>query len=477
LEWLQADVPERERVLDSRKARLRELIQAGSELNQADKIAAIRDLKNSSFRSGLVDNAIELVTDVYYAARDILSNRKVKTSLAIVGGMGLCAGIGAVLGTLVFPVLGTAIGGAVGAAIAGGVAAVGGPIGLGIIGAVAGSWLGKKFSNYFFSSEKRFELSRKTTDEIKRQSGLPSKKLFRRVKPNTGISSKTAQLMNGYLYNRRKAINSPLCKKYYKILRKNGLYEADPMLLEKCAHFFCHEIILLQKELKKKPQDAALQKDLEAVWHIVNKLKKAEGFSAGTRLKIAKTIKDNEKTMPFAAAAPSSQMKAIKDNFVHQLKEADSPISSVRVSNSSHHRTSSYEFKVTTKNGEKLPSFTYSEIREGVKLHSEVSVDRKKLSGSKKGMMINVLAEQAKAYANKTGNKEVTVFAGGDDKLAVQLMAAALREKLKPKLDPEEYPEYPPEKKERKEAIVREAEKLYEAEKRAQNPRLPRRHQ
>src|SRR4029079_7572053 len=110
----------------------------------------------------------DLLFDLYYAGRDILAGRKWRTALTILAGIGIGAALGVVLGTVVFPGIGRALGGALGAALTAAVTAAGGVLGLSVLGAAAGSWVGQKLSKYMFKEEKRYDVSSRTADKIKK---------------------------------------------------------------------------------------------------------------------------------------------------------------------------------------------------------------------------------------------------------------------------------------------------------------------
>ena len=176
LQWMSVDakgaVPLSQ---DEKKKDIIEMVEAGVKLAGLDKVTAVSQLQESSIHSHLQTGLKKIFYDLYYGAKDLLSKRRVKTTLAVIGGIGVGVAIGAVLGTLVFPGIGTAIGGSFGALISGGVATLGGGIGFGILGGVAGSWLGNKISKRFFKEERHYELSKRITSKVKSQYGISGK--------------------------------------------------------------------------------------------------------------------------------------------------------------------------------------------------------------------------------------------------------------------------------------------------------------
>ncbi|HRE30637.1 MAG TPA: hypothetical protein PLD88_01555, partial [Candidatus Berkiella sp.] len=217
LEWMHEPVEGAIDKGNGSKKDVMEMVDAGLSLTQLNKVSAISTMQNSASHGHVKRGVSKLFYDLYYGAKDLLSRRRVKTTLTTVAGIGIGVAIGVVLGTIVFPGIGSAIGGAIGGAIVGTTAALGGGIGLGILGGVAGSWFGKKISSKLFKEEKHYELSKKLTSKIKKR---------------YGISGKTLLMMNGYLYNRQHNVKSPLCQRYYRMLRKNGIQKGDNVAIE-----------------------------------------------------------------------------------------------------------------------------------------------------------------------------------------------------------------------------------------------------
>lgn len=439
-----------------------EMMDVGMTLSSADKISAISRLQNSPLKGQIHTGANKVFYDIYYSAKDLLSKRKVKSTLTVLAGIGVGVAVGVVLGTVVFPGIGSAIGGAVGGAIAGGVAAVGGGIGLGIIGGVVGSWLGNKIANKAFKDEKHYELSKRITSKVKGQ---------------YGISGRTQQMMNAYLYNRQQAVKSPLCKRYYRLLRRNGIKKGDGIAIEKLAHYFCHELSLLNLELKEAPNNEALLEDKRAVLHIVRQLKNAEGIPYATRKKIEKTLDDLNKKPELPPARmvvdnddasvsvkPSSNVREpigqINRRFVNHLNNAKLNITHIEAK---HHRPESvnhsyYQYHIERYNQPDLPDITYREIKVDANHYTaEVLVDREQLDDDNKEAVSAVLVAQARAIYEASGNKHLKVIAGNDDDLAVRLMAAALVAKMIPELDEKEYPLDTPEQKAKRDLLMEQA--------------------
>jgi len=472
--WAREAIPEQKKKNnDVDDLNYKEHIETLLSVERVNQIGALAALNNASQKGFILDRLMDVLTDLYYAARDMLSGQKVKTSLTIGAGIGFGAAIGAVLGTFVFPGIGTAIGGAVGSGISAGLGAIGGTVGLSILGAFGGSWLGKQISRKIFKHEKRFELSKRETSHIKAATATPGKK-------GTGITVETARLMNGYLYNRTKAIQSPTCKRFYKRLRKEGIFKANPAVLEEAARFFCQELKLLEQEMKSKGGSdpalkEALQKDIDAVLYILNKLKKVEGFSKQTHKRIVKTVDDSAlaQDMPKPINKKSGieyakehtistkDIQSIDEKFKRNLGSLERPMEVVeRVDSKSRRGSLKYQYKIKIDSGEELQVFFKEKKSNPEQYSGSVFVRSSDLEQTKdKGIIPEVLVAQAKAYYENTGIQEVVVVAAGDDELAIALMVAAQNGGLVPRLDPREYPEDEPKAQERKKAILAEVEK------------------
>ncbi|MBS0289356.1 MAG: hypothetical protein JSS07_04885 [Proteobacteria bacterium] len=456
LSWLEEKVPKHD-VPAKSKNRLEDLINAGLELEEMNNVTAISTLKKSENKGTVVERLVDVFKDIYYAGKDIVSSNRVKTSLTIIGGIGLGALIGAAIGSVI-PIVGTAIGGAVGAAIAGGVAAVGGVAGLTVLGAFAGSWLGKRAAGKAFKHEKRFEISKRVTKKIKK---------------HIGIQSHVVQMINGYLYNRVEATKSPLCKKYYNMVRRLAILEADPTAMEKVSRFFCHELDLLEQEIEMKGKEASneLRMDKQAVIYILEKLQACAGLSLQSKNKIKKAfeiakhepqIREDKKAVRFEdkqAVRPRLKEEASQDalhkaksQFVSQLPQLG--ISKTNsVNKKSEKGTVSYHYQFKTEKGEALPEMVFRRKGERNSYLTSVTVKADQLTNKNKDQVTKVIVAQAKAYQESTGIDEVVVMAAGDDDLAVQLMVAVLEAGLKPSLDPKEYPQDSPKRKQILEAV------------------------
>lgn len=493
LKWMADPVPENAK--EPPKAggsALRELVEGGLAFANADQVAALATVRRGQ---GFVGPVLD---DLEYAARDLWAGKRVKTSLTITAGILIGATAGMVLGTLVFPLIGTAIGGAAGAAIVGGLSMLGGGVGLSIIGAFAGSWFGTRISKKLFKTERRFELSRRITQQIRQ---------------NTGVRSEVVQMMNGYLYNREKAIDSPLCKRYYKLLRISAFRNASAVAMEKVARFFCHELSLLSTQIDPQVPDSRLQDELEAVFHILLNLERAEGLSLATREKIAGVIKDFQAKkfigkdlrqlgslvqeereilqqerkllasvpMTFSAKREPSairekvkqglmfhheqpisrdNMHAMKERFLKELRSGGFGIKKANAIHVNNFRLdrSSYRYQVILENNTRLPEMVFREKRvDKERSVTEIMIDKADITPSNRILTAQMIIEQAKAYAASTGNNKVTVIAENDDSFAMELLVASYKAGLNPKLSAREYPDHIPEMRARKEKIIKDA--------------------
>ncbi len=461
LQWMKETIPERLKAKDE-PDQVRRFIEGGLELEFADEIAAFKILKKSSQKTTFISGAVDVIKTVGYGIRDIWGGRRVKTAATVLTGIAIGITVGILIGTLLFPGVGTAVGAAVGGALSAATfTTIGGTIGATILGALAGSWLGKKIASKVFKTEKRFELSKEITDKLEK---------------NFGIDSETARLMNGYLYNRAKAVKSDLSKKSYKILRTLGIYEGNPIAIEKAARFFCHELLALEKETKDDELNPALEQEIDAVLYILQKLKKASGLSLEARLEIDDALKDFDNRQ---AARALSKIDTKDVNQVNELQEllalknkkllfkrepgtdtgvkteakiAYSPevsekiraqfsdeirkmpeIKTMKMSQDSDlEGACTLRYNLTTDKGA-LPEITVTQ--------SKMVLDKTQLNSQNTDLSLQVLVLQAKAYCANTGSTEVTVFAAKDNALAIKLMAASINAGLHARLDETEYPD------------------------------------
>lgn len=324
----------------------------------------------------LVDPIVDVAEDLYYAARDIFTGRRTKTSLIIVGGIVLGAVAGALIGTLVMPGIGSAIGGAMGAAAIGTFLSVGGTIGLSVLGAAGGSWLGTKISDVAFKEEKRYELSHRRT---------------RRIKKYLGISEVDAEIINGYLINRRKTVTSPKTKRVYKLLKDELIETPDNAVISKALNFFKHELELLKSESERvdSPIPEELDKEIKSVEYILKVIVNSKEFD----------FVHDKSPLPSLHPAPSSTSTRVKPILSHQSHEI--------------------------------------QLDDGL----IYGMGKQKFTEKDKEAISNELAAEALAHSEATGNKSPIVVAGGDDAIAIRLLAAAIKAGLKPELDNTEFPD------------------------------------
>lgn len=466
LQWMQVDPKGSVPDLKDEPKDVVEMVDVGMKLAGLDKILSISQVQDSVINANLKKGATKILYDLYYGAKDLLSRRRVKTTLAIMGGIAVGVAIGVVLGTIVFPGIGSAIGGALGGAIAGVGAGLGGGIGLGIIGGVIGSWFGNKISKRFFKEERHYELSKKVTSK---------------VKSRFGISGKTTQMMSAYLYNRRMAIKSPLCQRYYRMVRKNGIKQADPVAMEKLAYFFCQELKLLNLELEADPGNEALSEDRRAVLYILRQLKNAQGLSQSTRNHIQDTLIAKKSELPPARMVENTieaeevskapivhqPMSQVNKRFVENLRQSKLDIKEVEAE---HHRPESrnhsyYQYHIKRHNKPDLPDILFREVKISANQYSaEVLVDKAALDDENEEAVSEVLVAQARALYESSGNQYLKVVADKDDALAVRLMAAALKANMLPELDETEYPMDTPQATEKRKIILEQAYALADIE-------------
>ncbi|MGE3318169.1 MAG: hypothetical protein AB7I18_02640 [Candidatus Berkiella sp.] len=427
-----------------------EMVEAGVALGNLDKVAAISTLQSAALHGPTRKGLRKLLHNIYYGTKDLLSGRRVKSSLTVLGGIAAGAALGAVLGTVVFPGIGTAVGGTLGA--------VGGAIILGIAGGVVGSWIARKISKKAYPDERDYEVSKSKTTPIKKK---------------YGIKHHTVQLMNAYLHNRSQAVKSPLCQHYYTLLRKNAIRKADNDAMQKLAHFFCQELSMLNLELGADSDNQALQEDKRAVLYILRQLKNAEGLPLATRRRVEEALNTQkvnrrtpaqrissefeespllsasrelpvERAAPVRSVKPRESMTQINEHFVENLRGSRLEIKEVEAE---HHRPESlnhsyYRYHVTRHNKPDLPDIIFRERKVSDNVYSrEMMVEKAQITAENQDEVSEELVAMAKAVYAASGNKSLKVVAAKDEELAVRFMAAALVANCTPYLDETEFPD------------------------------------
>lgn len=434
LAWLNQKISEE--ATDKKSSVTLDELQEFIELLEPEEKSGISSIFSAVLGASVIKGLTSVAKDFYYGMRDLLATRKVKTTLLTIGLIVLGAAIGIVLGTLVFPGIGSAAGGAAGATAAV-MTAVGGTAGLSILGAFGGSWLGKKLSGKFFKKEKRFELSKRVTHKIKKQSK---------------VSSEVAQMINGYLYNRAKTIHSPMAKRCYKNLRKVGILKAKAQGMEKIAHFFCQELSLLLQEKTQTGINDKLDDEIKGVVYILENLAEAN-FSQETLVKVLDVLRLEKQAAGLEPTLETNHLEPITENtptlksgmFEQRLTSDHQDLFEPRYVKE--------EVAADEIISSKVKDFEWMKKSYAQKKDSEVKED------NNAQRVPQTLVMMAKAYAQNTGQLAFKVMAQGDEKLAVQLYAAALQAGLEPQLAPEEY-ERTPEGEACKVRIVEKAHRL-----------------
>lgn len=424
---------------ESKEKRFKVMLDILDAAQKKDNVAAIAAFQEYLPQSN-AERLSSILDDAYYSVKDFFKWRRVKTSLTILGSIVAGAGIGVVLGTVVFPVIGSAIGGAAGAAIGGASAFFGGTIGLGLIGGVAGSWVGTKLSKMLFRYEAKYQPSSRVTD---------------RLHNKIGIDSKTAWRINAYLVNRAKATASGENKHLYKRLRKLAIDNADYNAMEQVAFFFCRELALINQEIAKHDPShieeiQALKQEASAVHHILFNLKNARNAKG---VSFPKKTQDTIDETLWAYSTHPWQKR------VPQV--ARSSLIGQRTKQRSAQRTREEKGKEKDKDYEKekekehVPEILFQSEKEQAR--AKLLVYQDQINKENQAEIFEKLASEAQQYAKEKGNVSIRVIAGKDHKYAVQLMAAAYKAGLSPKLDKNEFPKE--NKAERKE-IKKEAREL-----------------
>ncbi len=458
------------------KKAFNDLLRIGAELGNVDKLSAMRAIHASPFKDTLIDRAIDLLKDVYYGLRDVLAGKKVKTALTVLVGIGAGAAAGAALGTLVLPGIGTAGGAIVGAAS--GILAtvgpiIGGTIGLSIIGGVIGGWIGKFASKKIYRDEHRFGLSKRVTTKLKER---------------CDVRTKTAELINGYLYNRQKTAKNTILKRVYKDLRKEGIHHAEPAVMEKIALFFCHELTLLQRETDVQHHDPALQHEMDVVIAILESLSHSKKFPKETHRRIRDTLQAfkgkeqasdvlkapslvevldsktpvQKKAVRFSSDAKEAlhgvrfaevrplnpeQLKNVNKKFQEAIKHSPYHIKHVEVKQKKHDKDRTLEFRCKLSGDQKVKIIFQQEKVSASAYTAGVYVEKTNLKKENQGIVLDLLVKGIEAlqsvHQDITQHQILTIDADGDDLMAIQFMVAALKAKMPVQLNDQEYPNTP----------------------------------
>lgn len=358
-------------------------------------------------REGTLSKAAEVFVKLYKGAKNLLAGRRVRTTLIVFSAIIIGAALGAAVGS-VLPIVGTALGATVGAGAVGVIVGLGTAASLGVLGAWGGGWLGKKVARWLFPDEQ------KDLSQTQRE----------RVQSNTGIEPEMADKMNNYLHERKAAVASELCKDTYEVIRFAGLKRGNAKGMNEIAKFFAHELTTLTEELRKKPEDADLQKEIEGVNEILEALLKAKindkvekyTVSPEVRLSIGKAQEKYQavKThavLPVLGAEPDAIPEAVAQAAVEKMENA------------------------------RPQAITPQNKKE--KLRTELvgvwEIKKSTYNNNPQGL----LDDFRKALKKEIGRKDekVIIKAGKDPILAVNLMKIAIEEGFTPTLNKESFPD------------------------------------
>lgn len=366
---------------------------------------------------GSFSNAME---DLQYAIKDAFYGRKRKTAITILTGIGTGMGLGAAIGTFVLPGLGTLVGGGAGVVVAGGFGL--GVLGLAGIGGLLGSWVASNVSKKIYKDEKHYGLSGYTIGKL--QSKM-------------NIQSEVAERTNAYLYNRAKSAKatSPLLQETCKAMRKLAIEEADPYAWVQVAHFLCHELRVLRKEIKQTPpgdqaRREALIQDKEAVKFILHNLRYNTNFPKWTRTEIKgylrhKYYSPENKHAPHVSS-DKKDAEVVKPRFAHQEKVK----SNIKKQESAYAQSGSF-----VKKEKGLPDILVASEEATVGCYVDIS-DLK--ANNEQAVVVSLRAQMQSALKGNS-ESEVYVRAGGNERIAVQLLVEAWAVGVQPQLHETEF--------------------------------------
>ncbi|HET9843536.1 MAG TPA: hypothetical protein VFP93_02640, partial [Gammaproteobacteria bacterium] len=223
---------------------------------------------------------------------NLLQGRKKRKWLTILGSMGLGAGVGAIIGTMVFPLLGTAVGGALGSAIGGISAAVAGPIGLSFLGGAFGTWLGRKFAKKFAPSKSVYNISEKAKSSLKLMLNLEEDELVK---------------LHAYLINRANSVKDPTLKKALRLLDNTIFKNKAPTGVVRLTDFLKSELAELEQLDAPNSQHEA---DKQFIQKILAKLPNhLNPLQSQTALQDKNIQSDNDSKQPNANLVQDKKLK------------------------------------------------------------------------------------------------------------------------------------------------------------------------
>jgi|GEM_PF-5493213 hypothetical protein len=216
--------------------------------------------------------AIDVLQDAnYFVIANLLKSfinlwqrRKIRKALLITSATFIGLGVGAVLGTLVFPGIGTVVGATLGGIINAGVAAMGGTFGLSVLGATIGTYLGRKLSKSQWFKNKYYQLKKMN---------------FSVLQQHFHLNKTQVTAINAYVLNRIDCLKSPLHKKMLKQLRKDALNGNDPKSTKILISYLTKELKFLTKD-KKYLSDLSYRMDTVILADSLMSLTTAPGASA-----------------------------------------------------------------------------------------------------------------------------------------------------------------------------------------------------
>lgn len=445
------------------------LIEQGLSSEILNQLGIFREIKKSVNQFALLNALTNLIDDVAYSIWDFLSWRKVKTSLTILGGIGAGIGVGALIGTFILPGIGTLVGGATASTIGGVLAGIGGGIGTGILGGALGSFLGKKTADKIFKYEKRFQPSKRFTNAIKRN-----------FNTNNGKAhiDDTIDLINAYLYNRAKSVQSVVLKQYIKKLRQSFIYNANPRSVEQLICFFAEELKFLHAKNVTSPADLGRYQDIENIKFILNNLLTMKEIDTNTTQLLnelisiddqtkVKTDEKNELHRPIVQTARESinndmlfsQMHTSSDsprnlapdrlwkNVLSTLSDRGYNVKKDESPMTPGHYHATYQWR--PQDSAVISPLTFELTQQVREDKMTVGIMSSQANSSVTTDEIEATVQQVSLYYAQLGEETATVIvqAAGDHSYAAQLFLALTQAGFSPELDEDEYPQDSQERK------------------------------
>lgn len=398
-------------------------------------------------QTGFFNDLRDITQTLYYNARDVLNRHRWKTALLI----GFCLIAGSLLGAVVGGFLafwGLTFLGSVTMLLLG---QISGGLGMGILGALGGKWLGKKLSAKLFKREKRFGLSQKSLSAWKGS-----------YKLNRALLLK----MNAYLLNREDMAQDEELKKHYYYVLHKAVKKVDPTAVEKLTRFFCQELTLLAQARREAEgaETAAWGKERDFVLEVLRAFEHNGGISMESRERIQKTLEEFEREEEaLSSRTTETSLSTEEEGSLRSALSSDSdsegkrptiaPFCDHKRIQQAEKAPSYYGYRPLQKEASAVlirveePKDILSQKQGADGLWEEKVLIRHSLlvSKAREDLLAEMLMEELKKQRETNDTAEsarsLIVYAAENRSLALELLRVAFQENFEPRLNEQEYPD------------------------------------